>query len=79
MNKVLVKIYFPLIEENYELWIPPNKKIYSIILILLKLIGEKNNSENDYHLYNKYTGYCYDLNLQLCDTDIKNGTELIFI
>lgn len=82
MNRILVKIYFPIIEENFDVWIPLDKKIYQIINLLAKNILKINltdKTENMPFLYNKYTGFCYDLDIEIKDTDIKNSTELIFI
>ena len=83
MNKVLVTIFVPLISEQYDVWLPLNKKIYNIIILLLKGINELNiqyyQMSKIQILYNKETGVYYDLNSKLQDTDIKNGTELILI
>lgn len=82
MNRILVKIYFPIIEETFDVWLPLNKKIYQIISLLSKNILNTNldeKTENMPFLYNKYTGFCYDLNSEIKNTDIKNSTELIFI
>ena len=79
MNKILVKIHFPTIDEIYDIWIPLNKKIYNMILLLVKTIDGLKNIKEMPLLYNKYTGMCYDVNLKIKDTDIRNGTELILI
>ena len=39
-NKVLVKLYVPTLEEQYDIWIPINKKIYNVIELLTKTINE---------------------------------------
>lgn len=83
MDKVLVKVYVPKIEEIYDVWIPSNKRIYEIILLLVKAIKEL--SEGLYTpiqlplLYDKITAEKYDLNLILRETTIRNGTEVILI
>lgn len=83
MNKVLVKVYVPMLEEIYEVWIPSNKNIYDIIVLLSKAINEL--SEGCYNpselpsLYDKITAQEFDLNLILKDTTIRNGTEVILI
>ena len=82
MNRILVKIYFPIVEESYDVWLPTNKKIYHVISVLSKNILKidlSENNENMPFLYNKYTGFCYDINDRIKDTDIKNSTELIII
>ena len=83
MNKVLVKLYIPALGEEYDVWLPLNKRIYNIIVLMIKGISEL---QSDYckidtipNLYNKATGEQYDINKKLIQTDIKNGTELILI
>lgn len=83
MNKVLVSVYVPELEENYDFWIPINRKVYRIILLLIKIINE---SSGDYYrptkmplLYDKITANPYDINLTVKDNAIQNGTEMILI
>ena len=40
MDKVLVKIYVPMLEEIYDVWIPSHKKIGNVIYMLIKAINE---------------------------------------
>lgn len=82
-NKFLVKIYVPLIESSYEVWIPPNKKIENIINLLVKAIFELSkenyNPKSLPSLYNKKTSEIYNLNERVIDTNIRNGSELILL
>ena len=83
MDKVLVKVYVPMLEGIYDVWIPSNKKIYEIIVLLVKAIREL--TEGDYSpkntptLYDKITAQEFDINANLKDTTIRNGTEIILI
>ena len=83
MDKVLLKVYVPMLEGVYDVWIPSNKKIYEIIILLSRAISEL--SEGDYDpkalptLYDKTTAQEFDLNSFLKDTTIRNGTEVILI
>lgn len=83
MNRVLVKIIFPKIDKQYDVWLPLNKKIYNIINLLIKGVNELNDgiyqTKEIPSLYNKTSGEIYDLNIKIEDTNIKNGTELILI
>ena len=83
MNKILVNVYVPALEESYDFWIPMNKKVYRIILLLIKIINE---SSGDYYrpttmplLYDKLTAQSYDINLTVKDNHIGNGAEMILI
>ena len=83
MNNVLVKIYVPMLEEIYDVWIPSHKRIYNVIYLLVKAINELNN--NSYNpsempiLYDKLTAEIYDINSKVNETSIRSGTELILI
>lgn len=82
-DEVLVKLYIPTIEEQYDIWIPINKKIYTVIELLVKAVKELTKgyykpSKLPY-LYDKATAKVFDINSKVIDTDIKNGTELIMI
>ena len=82
-NKVLVKLYVPIMGEQYELWIPLNKRIYNVITILTKAVyefsGGNYNPTKLPSLYNRLTAQIYDINLSVKEANIKNGTELILL
>ena len=83
MDKVLVKVYVPMLEGIYDVWIPSNKKICEIVMLLVKAINDL--SEGEYipteipSLYDRVTAEEFDFNLILRDTTIRNGTEVILI
>lgn len=83
MDNVLIKLYVPMLEEIYDVWIPSHKRIYNVIILLVKAINEFNN--NSYKpsempmLYDKLTAEVYDVNLKVIDTNIRSGTELILL
>lgn len=83
MNKMLVNIKVPALDESYDFWLPITKKIYRIILLLVKIINQESGG---YYkpttmplLYDKITMKEYDINLTVKDNGIKNGAELILI
>lgn len=83
MNKVLVKLYVPLLEEAYDIWLPLNKKVYNVIILLIKAVNEfcggyYNPSKMPY-LYDKISGKVFDINLTIKDANIRNGIEIILI
>lgn len=83
MNRVLIKIYVPLLEKNYDVWIPVNKKIYEVIINLVKGINSINKIEYDIkeipNLYDKESSEIYDINVKVIDTNIRNGSEVILL
>ncbi len=82
-NKILIELYIPLIEKNYDLYIPINKKIGTI----KKLIEEGliDLTDHDYiikeesNFYSKETGKVYDVNKSVRETDLKNGSRIVLI
>ena len=83
MSRVLVKLYVPIIEEKYDIWLPTNKKIYNIIISLTKAVNELSMGYytpiKSQMLYNKLSSTPYDVNITVKESDIRNGTELILI
>ncbi len=83
MDKVLINLYVPEIDNSYEIFIPTNKKVGEIIILLNKAINELSNNEliisNSNTLWNKDTNKKYDKNEVLCNTDINNNTNLILL
>lgn len=83
MDKVLVKLYVPVLEEVYDIWIPTRKKIYNVVKLILRIIDELNeygyNSKEFPNLYDKATAEKYDMNLTIKESSIRNGSELILI
>lgn len=83
MNKVLIKLYVPKIEEQYDIWIPINRRIYSIIELLIKAVNELSSGNYTPSqkplLYDKLTAKAYDINITVLESNIRNGTELVLI
>ena len=63
--RVLIKIYFPIIEKDYEAYIPTNKTVKYVTKLLQKAITEtySNNYkiEENPILCNKISGERYEL------------------
>ena len=83
MNKVLVQLIVPEIEEKYDLFIPINRRIGTVINLLTSSISELSSglfTKNKKRiLYNHNTGYSYSINKLIRETDIRNGTVLVLI
>lgn len=80
-NKVLIKLIVPDIDETYDIFLPINKKIGEIVILVIKSINEHEslNLPNNKVLYNRNTGKDYDPNDLIKNTDIRNGTSLILL
>ena len=81
--QVLIKIYFPIIEESFETYIPTTKTVNYIVKLAQKAVID--NFNKNYQLQpkaivcNKLTGQIYERDKLVIDTDIRNGTKLIIL
>lgn len=82
-NKVLVSVNVPSLEKTFDVYVPVNRKVYSIIRMLKKTLFELSTASfelnNDYVLYNSINGDVYDMNKLIRDTDIRNGSKVILL
>ena len=82
-NKVLVNLFVPEISMSYDVYLPVNKKMGNIIILLNRAISEISdgrymvNANN--MLYNIETKVAYNPDVLLANTDIRNGTKLLLI
>ena len=83
MNKILVKLYVPMLETEYDVWIPVNKRIYNVIKLLVRAINELSGGAYKPlkmpNLYDKTTAMPYNINLSIKESTIRNGSEIILI
>lgn len=82
-NKVLVTINVPCLENKYDVYVPVNRKVYSVIKMLAKTLYMVSQGsfdlQKEYVLYDEVTGNMYDMNLLVRDTDIRNGSRIILL
>ena len=80
--KVLVTILVPEVEKNFEVYLPVNKTIGEVLKLINKLINESTSGifpmKNNLALCNSFTNEVYRFNKFVRDTDIRNGTQLVF-
>ncbi len=82
-NKVFIKLRVPEIDKEYDLYLPVNKKIGNIIILLNEAINELSLGEIEISqknkLYNEKTQELYSPDTLLINTNIRNGTTLVLI
>ena len=82
-NKVLVEVIVPLIEERYEVYIPVNRRISSVIKLLEKAIKESTNgyypAKEGSVIIDETIGNVYDINITVKESKIINGSKIILI
>ena len=83
MNKILVLVYIPLFEQEYDVLIPINQKIGTIKKHIIASINEITGGNicltNSTKLYDKNTCVDYENDIYVKDSGIKNGAKLILI
>ena len=80
--KVIIELYVPEIEEQYELYIPINKTVGYCVRQVKKMLCERYEELKDdiqVNLYNKRTGQMYLDNILVRNTDIRNGSQLVLL
>jgi hypothetical protein len=82
-NKVLVELVVPILEENYDVYIPVNRKIGDVIATLSKMVSEMSLgyfiANNKNVLYSGDTGDIYPMDEMVINTDIRNGSKIILM
>ena len=82
-TKVLVEVYVPDLDVKYNLFIPTFKKVSNVVLDLVKAVAELSDGaypiSNNHALMNSDTCEIYNNNLNIKDSNIKNGTKLLLI
>lgn len=79
-NKILIQVYLPLFEEEYDLFVPINKRIGTIKQLFEKSVVEQNPNykiREDTNFYSRDTGKVLDVQLLVKDSELKNGSRVI--
>jgi len=82
MDKVLVDLYVPALNEHYDVYLPLSRKIYEVEELLAEMIKELSYERYD----NPNNVLCYfdsgkiiDSNLRIIECDISIGTRLMLL
>ena len=82
-NKILVEVIVPLLSTSYELYIPINKRISSIIKLIENSLRELTNgyypNKENSIIIDQNSGNVYDINITVKESKIMNGSKLILI
>ncbi len=79
-NKILVMVYIPLIEEEYDIYIPVNKRVGTVKNLIIKMVQDINEAfidDGGKYLYDKVSGNKIDNQQFVRHSTIKNGSKLI--
>ena len=82
-NKILVKVYVPTIQEEYNIYIPINIRIGQLTILLSKSISELQDISfdpiNTHIIIDTSSGKTYQSDVIIRDTEIVNGSRIILI
>lgn len=80
-NKILVELIVPEIEEKYNVYLPINRKVGNVIVLLSKAVSELTNGvyavSTKTNLYDTSTGLAYDMDNIVLNTNIRNGSKVV--
>lgn len=82
MNKLLISVEVPSIEQSFDLFIPINKKMGTIKEYIIKSIHELSGgilNDKNYLFFDIDTGIKYGNNVYVKDSGIKNGARIIMV
>lgn len=84
MNKYLITVIVPIIEFEYDIYIPNNKKIGTIKTLILESLSELSNNSyvkkiDEVRMIDRDSGNEFDNNMYVKDSGIKNGSKIIIL
>ena len=84
MNKYLITVIVPVVEFEYDVYIPNNKKIGTIKNLILESLSELSNYSfnkisNEVRMIDRDTGNEFENNMYVKDSGIKDGSKIIII
>ena len=83
MNKILINLYVPNLNQYYDLFIPVNEFIWKINKLVVKSISDLSDGKllmnQNYVIANIETGKIYDNNDIVINNDIRKTTKLALI
>lgn len=83
MNKILIEVYVPVAEEEYDIFVPANLMMSEVIRLISKVITELSeglyDAGSDAVLCNREDGTIYNINLSVDELGLRNGSRLMLI
>ena len=82
-NKVLVEISVPASGEKYDVFIPIESKLSDVLKMISEAVNELSNgayhATGDAILCDADKGIIYNINMEVAELGIKNGSRLVLI
>ena len=82
-NKALVEISVPAAAKKYDVYIPLDTKMFEVVRMVATALSDLSEGNykatDDAILCNADTGIIYNVNMEVGELGIKNGTRLMLI
>lgn len=82
-NKALVEIYVPASARKFDVYIPLGCKMSEVIKMVAKAINDLSDGNykamEDAILCDAETGIIYNVNMEIAELGIRNGSRLMLI
>ena len=82
-NKVLVEILVPAAGRSYDVWIPLESRMGEVTRMVIQALSELTAGEYkasaDAVLCDSQSGSMYDVNTEIAELGIRNGSRLMLI
>ncbi len=83
MDKILVTVRVPRLEESFDFLIPIHKKIGNVLLALEKIVYDQSKEyfvrEEAHHLYDIETGIILEPQKIVKEVGLRNGSVIILV
>ena len=83
-DKIIIKVIFPSLSKEYDVNIPVNELVWRVNKLIVKAVYDMNGikfdlGKNNFLMINKSSGETYKSNDIIIDTNIRTGTEIVFL
>ena len=82
-NKALVEIVVPATAQKYDVYIPLDVKMSDVVKMVAKALSDLSGgiykATDDAILCDAKTGDIFDINVEVAELKIKNGSQLMLI
>lgn len=83
MDKVLVEIFVPVLNNSFDMFIPKSSSMAQVLELIKKAIKEMSDgrfvANENTTLCHKEDGTIININLSVAELEIRNGSKLMLI
>ena len=83
MSKVLVEVYLPAARKSFDVYLPLEERLHTLLPVISQLLEDLSNGEfkatEQTVLCHYETGVIYNIELSVYELNIQNGSKLMLI